>query len=414
MTPFTIINARILTLDGPSEPRRGDALRDLGIIEHGWIGVADGVISGVGEGDPPSSEEAIFDSGGRLVMPTFIDCHTHACWAGNRLDDFEQSQEGATYLEILDGGGGIMSTVRDVRDASETTLTEHLMGLLSAMSSLGTGAVEVKSGYGLTTEDELKMLRAIHTASQQTDQIIVGTFLGAHAMDHTQDDFVNEMILSTLPAVVSEFPGITCDAYCEQGAWSVEDVRRLLEMAAGLGCPLRVHADQFHSLGMTPLAIEMGAVSVDHLEATTQEDLRTLATSDTIGVALPASGFSLDDRYAPMRTFIDLGGAPAIATNCNPGSAPSPSMPFTVALACRKISMTPAEAITAATHNAACVLGLQGRTGSIVKGHRADLQVIDCDDERVLGYAFAMPGPLLVVCAGEVVQYTSDTPLPEA
>jgi imidazolonepropionase len=203
--------------------------------------------------------------------------------------------------------------------------------------------------------------------------------------------------------VVAEFPEITCDAFCEELAWSLEDVRRLFENARDLGCPLRVHADQFHSLGVTRLAVEMGAVSVDHLEAITPKDLRHLAPSATIGVLLPCAGFHLNDRYAPARALIDAGGAVAIATNYNPGSAPTPSMPFTIALACRKLRMSPAEAILAATYNAACVLGMQDRVGTIEVGKRADLQLLDAQDERELGYELAGPGPLVVMVGGEIV-----------
>jgi imidazolonepropionase len=296
-----------------------------------------------------------------------------------------------------------MSTVRAVRAASEDELLGTLLRRLTAMSALGTGTVEIKSGYGLNTETELKMLRAIHGATRHTGQTIVGTFLGAHAIDPETPNCVEQIINETLPAVTAEFPEITVDAFCEEGAWSLEDTRRLFENARDLGCPLRVHTDQFNSLGMTRLAIEMGAVSVDHLEAIAPKDLEHLAHSKTIGVVLPAAGFHLDGRYAPARALVDAGGAVAIATNYNPGSAPTPSMPFTIALACRKLRLTPAEAITAATYNAACVLGLQHSVGSIEVGKRADLQLLDATDERELAYEFGGPGPLVVVINGEVV-----------
>ncbi len=337
-------------------------------------------------------------------MPTFVDCHTHACWAGDRFDEFERKLAGASYLELLAAGGGIMATVGAVRDAGEEALVQGLLVRLSRMAALGTGTVEIKSGYGLTTDDELKMLRAIHTASQGTEMSVTATFLGAHAIDPENPSFIEQTIRETLPAVVTEFPGITCDAYCETGAWSFNDTRRLFEEATELGCPLRVHADQFHSLGMTRLAVDLGAISVDHLEATTPKDLEYLAESDTIGVALPASGFHLDDRYAPARALVDAGGALALATNYNPGSAPTPSIPFVIALATRKLGLTPAEAIVATTVNAACVLKLQDELGSIEPGKRADLQLLDCFDERELAYEFATPGPSLMIINGQVLQ----------
>jgi imidazolonepropionase len=404
MDGLTITNARVLTLAGPPAPRRGDTLEELGEIDRGFVRIENGRIADVGPVDsgPKPDGEAV-DVGGCVIMPGFVDCHTHACWAGRRFGEADMRRAGRTYLEILEAGGGIMATVRAVRAAGEDELTGLLLQRLARMAALGTTTVEVKSGYGLTTEDELKMLRAVHEAAQLSDLTVVASFLGAHAVDPQNPGCIEQTIGETLPAVTEEFPGITCDAYCEQGAWSLDDTRRLFEKAADLGCPLRVHADQFNSLGMTPLAVEMGAVSVDHLEATTPQDLQTLARSDTIGVALPACGFQLDDRYAPARQLLDAGGALAVATNYNPGSAPTPSMPFVIALASRKLGLSAAEAIAACTVNAACVLGLQGDVGTIEKGKRADLQVLDCTDPRELAYEFAGAGPGLVLSGGQVV-----------
>ncbi len=407
MSTFIISNARILTLRGSGEPRRGKDLADLGVIENGYVRIVDDKITDIGEGKP--SEEILegegqeVDAGGCVLMPTFVDCHTHTCWHGQRFDEFEMGLAGASYLDILASGGGIMSTVREVREVDPDQLTIGLLQRLGGMSALGTGAVEVKSGYGLNTETELKMLRAVHSAAQQASQIVVGTFLGAHAIDKENPDFIEQMINETLPAVVNEFPEITCDAYCEEGAWSLEDTQRLFEKASELGCPLRVHTDQFNSLGMTQLAIDLGAVSVDHLEATSDEDIEYLADSSTIGVLLPCSGFHLDDRYAPGRKLVDAGAAIALATNYNPGSAPTPSMPFAIALACRKMKLTPAEAIAASTYNAACVLGLQEKIGSIEVGKQASIQLLDCHDERYLAFELAPAGPLVVVVDGQVV-----------
>ena len=417
ISTLTITNARILTLAGPGQPRRGAALRDLGVIERGFVRIEDGRIVGVGEGEFRSKmapagdggarsalrDDEILDADGCVLMPAFVDCHTHACWAGQRLDEFEMKLAGRSYLEILNSGGGIMATVRAVRTASQQELTENLRRRLERMSALGTATVEVKSGYGLTTRDELKMLRAIREAASGGAMTIVPTFLGAHAIDPDNPKFIEQTIDETLPAVVEEFPGIVCDAYCEEGAWSLDDTKRLFEKAHILGLPLRVHADQFNSLGMTRLAVDLGAVSVDHLEATTRDDLKYLAKSETMGVALPACGFHLDDRYTPARAFVDAGGALAIATNYNPGSSPTPSMPFVIALACRKLGLTPGESIVAATINAACVLGLQSQLGTIELGKRADLQLLDAADERELGLEFAGAGPLLTIVAGQVV-----------
>ena len=414
MTDYIIINARILTLAGSEAPRRGEEMRDLSVIELGHLLVRDGLIAHVGEGVPDESliEEGedipIIDAYGRVLMPTFVDCHTHACWAGSRFDEFELGLNGATYLEILEQGGGIMSTVEAVRESSQEDLCADLLTRLGLMTSLGSSTIEVKSGYGLNTETEIKMLRAIHDASQEVPQTIAGTFLGAHAIDPEQENFVEIMINETLPAVAQEFPGITCDAYCEKGAWSVKDTTRLFERAIEMGCPIRAHVDQFNSLGMLERSVELGAISVDHLESSQDDELKKLAASDTIGVLLPASGFCLRDAYANGRNIIDLGCAVAIATNYNPGSAPTPSMPFAIALACRRLGLTPAEAITAATYNAACVLGLQEKVGSLEVGKQADLQLLESEDERDLAWQVASGGPLLVSVMGNVVHLLTD------
>jgi len=404
---IAFVNARILTLEGPPAARRGHEMHELAPIERGWIHVRGGQIAGIGSGSGPDEDfqqsTRVVDVEGRVILPAFVDCHTHACWAGDRYDEFDMKLEGASYLDILNAGGGIMSTVRAVRSASRDELVALLLRRLDRIKALGTGTVEIKSGYGLTLDDELKMLEAIRAARGRSDLDVVTTFLGAHALDPENPDFVEQTIRETLPAVVEAFPGITCDAYCEEGAWSLEQVRQLFEEAQSLGCPLRVHADQFHSLGMTRLAVEMGAVSVDHLEASTATDLEHLARSATIGVVLPCTGFHLDDRYAPARALVDADGALAIATNYNPGSSPTPSMPFTIALACRKLRLTPAEAIVASTFNAACVLSMEHEIGSLEVGKRADLQVLDAVDERELGYEFAVAGPELVMVEGRFI-----------
>ena len=413
MSTTILENARLVTLaqgNGARTPRRGDEMEHLGVIERGWVSIESGRITGMDEGTPPGgeagSDEVRIDVEGRVVMPGLVDCHTHACWAGCRFDEFDEKLRGASYLEILAAGGGIMSTVRSVRSASVEELTSNLLHRIEQMTRLGSTTIEVKSGYGLSTEAELKMLEAIRSAKQLIEPIVIPTFLGAHAIDPDNPDFIEQTINETLPAVAQAFPGIACDAYCEDGAWSLDQCRRLFEEAQALGCPIRVHADQFNSLGATRLAIESGAVSVDHLEATTSDDLRALAHSDTMGVLLPASGYHLGEGYASGRAFVDLGGAVAIASNFNPGSAPTPSMPFAIHLAVNRCRLTPSEAITAATWNAACVLGLQDEIGSIEIGKRADLVVLDSTDERALAWEFAMPGPRLIMIAGQIHDLT--------
>jgi imidazolonepropionase len=379
------------------------ALGDLGAIDACDIEIADGVVAALGPGLEPSPGSEVLDAAGRVVMPAFVDCHTHACWAGDRLDEWAASLGGATYLELLEAGGGIMSTVRAVRAASGERLADNLRRRLGWALREGTTTIEVKSGYGLTTGDELKMLHAIADASAGFAGTVVPTALLAHAIDPDQPRFVGTTIEETLPAVHGAFPGITIDAYCERGAWSLEDCRGLFEAAHALGHPVRVHADQFHALGMVALAIGMGFVSVDHLEATGPESLAALARSKTFGVMLPCSGFQVDDRYGDGRAFVDAGGALVIATNCNPGSAPTSSMPMAIALATRKLGLTTAEAISACTVNAAALLGFADR-GVLAPGKRADLILLRHTDERMLGYEFGGDPVEMVLCGGRVVR----------
>jgi imidazolonepropionase len=399
-------NARVVTPRGPG-PHRGASMRDLDIRDGADVLLEDGVITAVEPAStitPPSSA-IVINARGRVLMPSFVDAHTHACWAGDRTDEWTRKLAGATYLELLKGGGGIMSTVRSVRAASQEQLASNLRARLTLMLMEGTTTVEVKSGYGLSTTDELKMLRAIRDAARDFPGEVIPTALIAHAIDAdhpSREAFIEATIHETLNAVHNEFPAVTIDAYCEDGAWSLDECVRLFDRARSLGHPFRVHADQFNSLGMTPWSIEHGAISVDHLEATTADDLHALARSDSFGVMLPCSGFHTDGRYASGRGFIDAGGALAIATNCNPGSAPTNSMPMAVALAARFNGVTPSEAITACTANAAALLGFSDR-GFIAPGARADLVLLRHTDERALAFEFGGNPVEVVVCGGAII-----------
>lgn len=390
-----------------SVPRRGRALRELGILARGDVVVEGDRIAAVGEGLAVPSGARVVDAGGRVLMPGFVDCHTHACWAGDRLDEWDMKRRGASYLDILRSGGGIMSTVRAVRSATTERLARALRDRLDVMLRGGTTTVEVKSGYGLAPEHELKMLRVIAAAGEEGGApVVVPTALLGHAIDAEAPDhraFVEATIGATLDAVHAEFPSIAVDAFCEQGAWSVDDCVHLLGRARSLGHPIRVHADQFTSLGMVHEAVRLGAVSVDHLEAATPDDLRALAASPTMGVVLPCCGFHVDGRYADARAFVDAGGALALATNYNPGSAPCPSMPMAVALAVRHGGLDPAEAIAACTVNAASLLGMPDR-GTIAPGRRADLVLLRHRDERMLAYEFGGDPVDGVIARGRVVR----------
>ncbi len=402
-----IRNARVVALAHGPGPRRGASLADIAIIERGDVVTLGDRIAGVGPRLSPGKVVETINAAGRVLMPGFVDCHTHACWAGDRLDEWEMKRRGVPYLDILKCGGGIMSTVRAVRATSEEELVDHLRVRLRGMLHGGTTTVEVKSGYGLTSEHELKMLRAIRAAaSGEGSPAVVATALLGHAVDLDVPGFVERTIDETLAAVHSEFPGIAVDAFCEQSAWSLADAVRLLARAKQLGHPIRVHADQFNSLGMVREAVRLGALSVDHLEASTPDDLRLLAESQTFGAILPCCGFHVDGRYANGRAFIDAGGAIALATNCNPGSAPCSSMPMAIALAVRHCGLSPAEALAACTVNAATLLGLTDR-GTIAPGRRADLILLKHTDERMLAYEFGGDPVDAVILGGKLVRTRS-------
>lgn len=396
-----IRNARLLTLAGGAEPRRGKALGELGVVAAGDVVVADGRITAVGPGLTAPSDATVIEANGRVLLPGFVDCHTHACWAGDRLDEWEMKRRGVPYLEILKKGGGIHATVRAVREATQKQLAANLRDRLAAMLRDGTTTVEVKSGYGLTTEAELKMLRAIRRAAADWPGTVVPTALLGHAYEGDLETYARMVVKEMLPEIVKEFPDIAVDAFCEKEAWSVEACVKLFEKAHKHH-PIRVHADQFNPLGMIPEAIRLFARSVDHLEASRKDDLIALAKSPTMGVILPCTGFHTDGRYARAGFFVDQGGAVALATNCNPGSAPVHSMPFAIALAVRHCGLTPAEAIAAATVNAAAVLGLKDR-GRIEPGLRADLILLHHKDERLLAYEVGGNPVDRVFCNGSVV-----------
>jgi imidazolonepropionase len=375
---------------------------ELGILPQGEVLVLDGKIGAVGPKVEAPADTEVIDAQGRVLMPAFVDCHTHICWAGDRLTEWEQRLNGVPQIEIDRRGGGIQSTVRAVREATKKQLAAHLKTRLDALLRDGTTTVEIKSGYGLQAEEELKMLRAIVRAGNEWPGTIVPTALLGHAFEGDLDEYARMVTKEMLPTVSKEFPDVTVDAYCEKGAWSVDACVRFFEKASKHH-PIRVHADQFTSLGMIPEAIRLNARSVDHLEASTKTDLLALAQSRTMGVILPCTGFHTDGRYARGGFFVDSGGGLALATNCNPGTAPTHSMPFAIALAVRFCGLSPAEAIVAATVNAAAVLGFSDR-GTIEPGQRADLVLLRHKDERQLAYELGGNPVDQVICGGVPVK----------
>jgi imidazolonepropionase len=420
MGTILIRGARVVSAGKPGT-RRGRSLATLDVLPIADVAIEDDLIQDVAPRDVSVEQRplrplrvgfgapTVIEAHGRVLMPAFVDCHTHALWAGSRIDEWQMKLRGAAYLDILKAGGGIMSTVRQTRAKPREWLAATLEQRIAQwFLRQGTATVEVKSGYGLSTEHELAMLRAIRdvaaTFTPTGRATILPTALIAHALDPDVPaaDFIRRTIDETLPAVHAEFPAIPIDAYCEHGAWPLDAALELFERAASLGHPLRVHADQFNSLGMLREAIRLGARSIDHLEASTDADLDTLAASRTFGVILPVCGMHVDGRYARARRFVDAGGALALATNCNPGSAPSASMPLAIALAVRHCGLTPTEAINACTVNAAALLGLHDR-GFIAPGARADLILLRHSDERALAHELGGNPVDCVIAGGNVV-----------
>lgn len=407
--------SQLLTVASPNGPKRGAAMRDLGIIPDGAVAVRNDQIIDVGPTARMLSRYAagrLIDAGSRVVMPGLVDPHTHLVWAGERADEFEMRLGGASYLEILAAGGGINATVRQTRAASRQELLEETRPRLRRLLAHGSTTIEIKTGYGLTVQDEVKQLEAIWCLQDEFVGTLVPTFLGAHAVPPEYlDDMeayvnlvVHEMLPTVAQRVTSELRDMPfCDVFCEDGAFSLAQSKQVLVAAKGLGFPLKIHVDEFAPLGGTRLAVELGATSADHLVCTPADEISLLAQSDTIAVALPATPFGLGDcDFTPARALIDQGAALALATDCNPGPAWCESMPFVIALACRYMRMTPAEAITAATINAAHAIGLGQHVGSLEPGKRADLIILEDDKHAFLGYRFGANPVRTVIVGGKV------------
>lgn len=394
--------SQLLTLAGG--PQRGNALGSLGIIHDGAVLIhADKIIETGSTADllKKYPHEQRLNAHGRVVMPGFVDPHTHMIWAGDRAEEFEMKLQGKTYLEILAAGYGILSTVRKTRSASVQQLMDETRPRALNMLKNGTTTAEVKSGYGLETQAEMNQLEAILKLDDEGPLEMIPTFLGAHAIPPEYKDdadgftglICNEMIpriQAWWPAHAGRRPLPFVDVFCETGAFSLEQTRRMLETGKRAGFPLKVHADEFDNLGAASLAAELGAVSADHLVKTSQKDIDALGSSDTVAVALPCTPFGLaEHQYTPARAILDAGGTLAIATDINPGLAWGESMQFVIALACRYLRITPAQAIAAATINAAKAVGAADRIGSLEPGKQADLIILTESDYRHLGYRFA-------------------------
>jgi imidazolonepropionase len=399
-------------------PQRGARLGDLGLMEDGALAIRDGRIVAVGASAELLAQFAgggvsrEIDARGRVVIPGFIDPHTHVVWAGDRASEFELRVAGKTYMEIMAAGGGIMSTVRATRAASLDELAAQTKPRLARMLAHGTTTAEVKTGYGLETAAEIKMLDAIRRLQAEQPVELVPTFLGAHAVPveyrNRPDAYVDSLVDEMLPHLKSQISNLKgpvfCDVFCEDGAFTLEQTRRILMRAKALGFGLKIHVDEFKPLGGSRLGVELGATSVDHFVDTPPDEVKAVAESDVIAVSLPGTPFGLGhSEYSPARLLLEHGGALALATDCNPGTCWCESMQFIVALACRYLRLTPAQALAAATINAAFAVGRGDIMGSLEVDKQADVVILDVPDYRHVGYRFGTNLVYTVIKRGQMV-----------
>jgi imidazolonepropionase len=381
--------SQLLTLNGG--PQRGGDLGDLSIILDGAVLVRDEKIVVVGTSDELRNaypDEPTLDAGSKVVLPGFVDPHTHLVWAGDRAAEFEERLQGKSYLEILAEGGGILSTVRATRTSSLDKIMAETRPRIRSMFEFGTTTAEAKTGYGLRTATELRMLQAMLALDEEGPLEIVPTFLGAHAIapeyKERPDEYTDLIVDTMLPVLKDWWPQHApyralpfVDVFCETGAFDLQQSRRILTRARALGFPLKIHADEFDNLGGAALAAALGAISADHLVATSAQDIQVLAQSDTVAVALPATPFGLaEEHYTPAREILQAGGTLAIASDLNPGTAWCENMQFAMALACRYMRLTPAQSIAAATINAAAAIDRAAELGSLEPGKQADLLIL--------------------------------------
>ncbi len=395
---------QLVTCASGGKPKCGAAMQDVGLIENGAVAILNGKfvsVGGLSEVLREYQSDNMIDADGQVVCPGFVDPHTHIVFAGDRLNEFELKIKGADYLAILANGGGIIATVRQTRNASVDELLEQSRKRLDKMLACGTATVEIKTGYGLDTETEMKMLAVIEELDKMHTINIVPTFLAAHAVPpefkSNANGYVDLICNTMLPQawkwfVASRFYGrvsFFADVFCEKGAFDLAQSKQVLETARSMGFKLKAHVDEFTNLGGSRLAIEMGAASIDHLDAISDDEIKLLAASNTVGIVTPAVNFNLGSTdFADARTMIDAGCAVALSTDCNPGSAPCPSQPMAMAIATRYQKMLPSEALNAATINAAYAIGLGDKTGSIEVGKRADILIMDCPDYRIIANEF--------------------------
>lgn len=406
-----IEHARIVTPVG-HEARRGASMAELSVVDDGCVIVTGGIIEYVGptQGRPATSPDVKYnriDACGNVLLPGFVDSHTHLIFGGFRPDEFEWRLKGDSYMSIMERGGGIQSTVDATRQASQTDLENKAQWFVDRMSEMGVTTVEAKSGYGLDEQTELKMLEAIRELAGREGQKadIVATFLGAHAVPREYagrtGEYVDLIINEMLPKMKGK--ARCCDVFCEKNVFEIEDSRRLLEAARAMGYALKLHADEIVTLGGGELSAQLKALSADHLLHVSDKGVRDMAEAGVVATLLPLTAFALREPFAPARKFIDAGAAVALATDLNPGSCFSGSIPLTIALACIYMHMSIEETITALTLNGAAALGMADRIGSIEPGKRGDMVLLGCDNYHILPYYVGMNCVKTTIYDGRIV-----------
>lgn len=405
-----IRNARIVSPLG-RQAKKGKEMGFLSVVDKGDIIIESGKIIYAGaSSDCPIKDIKdfeIIDAGGRVALPGFVDSHTHLIFGGYRPEEFEWRMNGDTYMSIMERGGGIQSTVNATRIATAEELAEKARWFIKRMSRMGVTTVEVKSGYGLDTSTEMKMIKAIDLLSEKEKESIriVGTFLGAHAVPEEYkgrtDEYVDLMIKEMLPSAKEKVR--FCDIFTEKNVFEIEESRRFMQSAKDMGYKLKFHADEIVNIGGSELAGELGAVSADHLLHISDDGVRSLVENDVVATLLPLTAFSLKEPYAPARKLIDNGAAVALATDLNPGSCFSGSIPLTIALACIYMNMSVEEVITALTLNGAAALELTEETGSLEEGKSGDVIILEFDNYKMLPYYVGMNCVRNVIYRGNII-----------
>jgi len=413
--------SQLVTLRG-SGPRRGNSLSKLELIDDGALLVRDGAIAAVGtraqvEGSAEARAAEKLDLGGRVALPGFVDSHTHLIHAASRAEEYELKIQGASYEEVARKGGGILNSVKKLRVATAEELKKRALAALQQFAGHGTTTMEAKSGYGLDVASELKILKLHKELAAEQPLEIASTFLGAHVVPDEfrkkaggTKKYIQLLEENLLPEIAERKLAVFCDVFCERGAFTVEESKRVLQAGRQWGLAPRMHAEQLSRSGATRLAILLRAASCDHLEYVNKSDIRALGRSETVATLLPGCDFHLGlQKYAPARALIDAGAIVALATDYNPGTSPTLSMPMILSLACTQLRMTPAEAITAATINAACALRREKQVGSLEVGKQADVAVFEVADYREIPYYFGVNHCWMTIKRGRVIHAAKDS-----